>query len=73
MAKTGKPRLFGFLKGGYSFAIGGGTGNIQVMNMKTMVKVHYTKPANVVNMYDLRIWADGWIAGHNKDGWGSIV
>lgn len=71
MSKKTKPK--GFIKGGYGFMIAKGRRSILVMNMTTLVKVYYGKPQSVISTYDLKIWADGWLAGHNKNGWGTLL
>lgn len=71
-AKHTPGKLKGIMRGGYGFLLERSPRRVTVMNMGTLKKVCLMAPANVINNYDLSIFADGFLAGRDT-GWGEII
>lgn len=65
-------RAVGFYQEGYWFVLSYHTNYLSVFNQEKDIKVNFVRPASVVNLYDLRIWANGFLAGHGK-GWVTLI
>lgn len=67
-----KYRPTGLIKGGYGFLFCRKSRSLEVTNLHTFMKVHFVAPDQMVNRFDLRLWAEGFLAAKDK-GWGVIV
>lgn len=65
-----KPK--GVIRGGYGFMFSQSRKTIAVTNLKTFQTMHVGRPYNVVNLYDLKIFAAGFAVAKDP-GWAQVI
>lgn len=58
----GKKKLKGIIRGRHGFILKTSPRRVTVVDMFTYGESTYKVPTDVVNTYDLRVWASGYLA-----------